>query len=179
MGLGVVFNVDTRDNYFSPLKGGLYQFQTNFTSKVMGSTHSFNNYQLDFRKYFPILNRHVLAVQFYSRLTFGDSPFQARAVYGGADVARGYFRGRFIDDHLYVIQAEYRLPVAKRWELAAFVLTGNVGNATDGFNSPNKSSIGAGPRYFISKNNRSCLRLDIGVNSYGGTGIYFGVNEAF
>lgn len=179
MGLGVVFNVDTRDNYFSPLKGGLYQFQTNFTSKVMASTHSFNSFQIDLRKYLRLPRKQVLALQFYTRLTFGDAPFQARAIYGGADLARGFFRGRFIDDHLYVLQAEYRFPIARRWEMAAFVLTGNVGNALEGFDSPNKSSFGFGPRYFISKNNRSALRLDIGFNSYGGTGIYFGVNEAF
>ena len=175
----MVFNVDTRDNYFSPLKGGLYQFQTNFTSKAMGSTHSFNSFQIDLRKYIELPKKQVLALQVYTKLTFGEAPFQARSVYGGADLARGYFRGRYIDQHLYVLQAEYRFPIAKRWEFAAFALTGNVGNALDGFNSTNKSSVGFGPRYFISKNNRSALRLDIGFNSYGGSGIYFGVNEAF
>jgi hypothetical protein len=179
MGLGVVFNVDSRDNYFAPLEGGLYQFQTNFTSKVMGSTHSFNSFQIDLRKYITLPRKQVLALQVYTRLTFGDAPFQARSIYGGADLARGYFRGRYIDQHLYVLQAEYRLPVSKRWEVAAFILTGNVGNTIDGFNSSSKSSFGFGPRYFISKNNRSALRLDIGFNSFGGSGIYFGVNEAF
>jgi len=42
-----------------------------------------------------------------------------------------------------------------------------------------KSSFGFGPRFFIYKNKRTLLRLDIGVNDEDGSGIYFGVNEAF
>lgn len=181
LGLGFVFNLDTRDNKFSPLGGGFYQFKTNFTSKVMGSTHSFNTYFLDLRKYIKIGKQHILALQLYTRLTFGNSPFQAKAYYGGADVARGYFKGRYIDDNLYVVQVEYRLPISKRWELAAFALTGNIGNNADDYGLFNdfKSSFGFGPRYFIYKNKRTLLRLDIGINQYGESGIYFGVNEAF
>lgn len=179
IGLGVVLNFDTRDNYFSPLVGGLYQFKTNFTSKAMGSTHTFNTYHLDLRKFIKLPRKQVLAMQFYTRLTFGNAPFQAQSYYGGANLARGYFRGRYIDQNLYVVQVEYRLPVFKRWEVAAFALTGNVGRSNQSLFNDFKSSIGFGPRYFISKNNRSLLRLDIGFNSKGGTGIYFGVNEAF
>ena len=182
VGLGIVLNLDNRDNKYSPLGGGFYQFKTNFTSKVMGSTHSFNTYFLDLRKYIKLGKRNnILAMQLYSRLTFGNSPFQAKAYYGGADVARGYFKGRYIDDNLYVLQLEYRLPLFKRWEFAAFVLTGNVGHNEKGYGlfDDFKSSFGFGPRYFIYKNKRTLLRLDIGINQYGESGIYFGVNEAF
>lgn len=181
LGVGIVLNKDSRDNMFSPLKGGFYQFKTNFTSRALGSTHSLNTYFVDLRKYFPIANKHILALQLYSRLTFGNSPFQAKSYYGGADVARGFFKGRYIDDHLYVAQIEYRLPIAKRWEIAAFALTGNVGNDREGERlfDDFKSSFGFGPRFFIYKDKRTLLRLDIGINDEGGSGIYFGVNEAF
>jgi hypothetical protein len=181
VGLGVVLNLDTRDNVFAPLGGSYYQFKTNFATRVMGSSQTFNTYYLDLRKYINIANNHVLAVQLYSRLTFGDAPFQALAYYGGGDVARGYYKGRYIDKHLYVVQAEYRLPVGKRWELAGFVLTGNVGHDEPemGLFDDFKSSFGFGPRYFIYKDKRTLLRLDIGINNEGNSGIYFGVNEAF
>ncbi|WP_068475308.1 BamA/TamA family outer membrane protein [Saccharicrinis aurantiacus] len=181
VGIGIVLNNDSRDNKFSPLGGGFYQFSTNFTSRVLGSTHTFNSYHIDLRKYINLGNKNILAMQLYSRFTFGNSPFQAKAYYGGADVARGYFKGRYIDDHLYVLQAEYRLPVGKRWELAAFALTGNVGHDEkgQGLFDDFKTSFGAGPRYFLYKNKRTLLRLDIGMNKDGDGGIYFGVNEAF
>ena len=181
VGLGVVLNVDSRDNKFSPLGGGFYQFKTNFTSRVMGSTHSFNTYHLDLRKYVKLGGKHILAMQVYSRLTFGKSPFQAKSHYGGADVARGYFKGRYIDDLLYVVQMEYRMPILKRFELAAFILTGNVGHDGEGQNifSDFKSSFGFGPRFFLYKDKRTLLRLDFGFNNEGGSGIYFGINEAF
>ena len=174
-------NVDSRDNKFSPLGGGFYQFKTNFTSKVMGSSHSFNNYTLDLRQYINLGRNHIIALQFYTRLTFGNSPFQGKSYYGGANVARGYFRGRYIDDHMYVSQVEYRMPVKKRWELAFFALNGNVGdnNPGTGLFDHNKPSYGFGPRYFIYKDKRTLLRLDFGFNNQGGAGIYFGVNEAF
>lgn len=178
-GLGVVFNLDTRDNFFSPLGGGFYQFNASFSSKAMGSTQSFNYYQFDFRKYFNIGNNNILAFQIYTYLTFGETPFQMKARYGGAEVARGYFKGRYMDQHLYVAQVEYRIPILKRWEMAVFALTGNVGNDETSLFNDFKSSIGFGPRFFISKDNRSVLRLDISFNSKGDNGIYFGINEAF
>lgn len=180
-GLGVVLNMDKRDNMFSPINGSFYQFKTNFASRVLGSTHSFNSYQLDLRKYLNLGRNHILAMQVYSQLTFGNSPFQAKSHYGGGSIARGYFHGRYIDDHLYVTQMEYRMPVSKRWELAAFALTGNVGNNESDGNLFNdfKTSFGFGPRFFLYKNKRTLLRFDIGMNKDGEGGIYFGVNEAF
>ena len=181
VGLGVVLNVDSRDNIFAPLGGEFYQFKTNFNSRVMGSTHSFNTYHIDLRKYISLGNNNVLAMQVYTRFTFGNSPFQAKAYYGGADVARGYFKGRYIDDHLYVVQLEYRKPIMKRWELGAFILTGNVGHEEPGQElfSDFKSSFGFGPRFFIFEDQRTLLRLDIGYDQFGNSGIYFGINEAF
>jgi len=181
VGIGIILNVDSRDNIFSPLGGEFYQFKTNFTSRALGSTYSFNTYHLDLRKYLPLGNKSLLAVQVYGRFNFGNSPFQAQSYYGGADVARGYFKGRYIDDHLYVVQMEYRRSIFKRWEIAAFILTGNVGSDTPGENifSGFKSSYGFGPRYFIFKGKRTLLRLDIGYDQFGNSGIYFGINEAF
>jgi len=61
------------------------------------------------------------------------------------------------------------------------VLTGNVGNNEPGnglFNG-HKLACGLGPRFFIYKDKRTLLRLDIGFNNEGNSGMYFGVNEAF
>lgn len=179
IGMGVILNVDSRDNYFSPLFGGFYQFKANLTSKAMGSTHSYNTFHLDFRKYVNLGKKRVLAFQLYTRLNFGIAPLQGQSIYGGAEVARGYFRGRYIDDLMYVAQAEYRHPVGRRWELAGFALTGNVSAFQENLFGVSKASFGFGPRYFIKKDNRSVLRLDIAFDVEGGSGIYFGVNEAF
>jgi hypothetical protein len=64
---------------------------------------------------------------------------------------------------------------------AAFILTGNVGHdeAGQGLFDDFKSSFGFGPRFFIYKDKRTLLRLDFGFNNEGGSGIYFGINEAF
>ena len=74
---------------------------------------------------------------------------------------------------------EYRQPILKQLEIAAFALTGNVASMDQNIFALYKSSVGFGPHYFLKKDNRSVLRLDFAFNSEGGTGIYFGVNEAF
>lgn len=179
IGLGVILNIDQRDNYFSPLKGGFYQFKAQLTSRALGSNYSYNTFFLDFRKYFNLKKRRVFAAQVYTRLNFGEAPFQGQSLYGGSETGRGYFRGRYIDQHMYVIQAEYRQPIGKRWEFAVFALTGDVLAPEQALFSDFKSSVGLGPRFFLKKDNRACLRLDYAINFKGGSGIYFGVNEAF
>ena len=42
-----------------------------------------------------------------------------------------------------------------------------------------KFSGGVGLRFQPLKSNPTLIRFDFGVNQYGGTGIYFGVNEVF
>ena len=178
-GLSVVFTMDSRDNYFSPDSGHYVYINAGFTSQAMGSSHSFNKYIIDGRKYFPIQTRMLLAVQGYFEFNFGDTPFQTAAIYGGGERARGYFRGRYIDGHMYVLQAESRFKIHRRWKLAAFVSSGEVGNNPRDFLNNLKFSFGGGIRFQVLKNNPALVRLDIGLTHEGHTGIYFGVNEAF
>ncbi|MBX2841695.1 MAG: outer membrane protein assembly factor [Flammeovirgaceae bacterium] len=178
-GLGVVFNLDTRDNYFSPNHGHYLQLYSGFTSKAMGSTHSFNKYEIDTRKYFPIKENHLFAIQGYFEFNFGDVPFQNAAIFGGPDRTRGYFKGRYIDNHIYAIQAEYRYTFRPRWKAAAFVSAGEVADVPSNLIKGVKPSFGGGIRFQILKGNPSVVRLDYGIGPNGNSGFYFGVNEAF
>lgn len=178
-GLSVVFTMDSRDNYFSPNKGHYVYIKAGFTSQAMGSTHSFNKYIIDARRYFPVKPKFLLAIQGYFEFNFGETPFQDAAIYGGGERARGYFKGRYIDGHMYVLQAEGRFKIHDRWKLAAFVSTGEVGNNPRNFFEDIKISYGGGIRFQVLKDNPALIRLDIGFTKVGQSGIYFGVNEAF
>lgn len=178
-GLGVIFNLDSRDQLEAPKKGYLVQMNARFSSEVWGATSSFNKYIADLRAYRPVGQRGTFASQLYNESTFGDIPFQALAWYGGGDRARGYFKGRYIDSHMFVFQAEYRHQLAARWSVAGFGLLGEVSDQGRNFFQDLKPSFGGGIRFKIIKNQNTLVRLDMAFGKDGNSGFYFGVNEAF
>lgn len=99
-GLGVIFNLDSRDNIYSPLKGNFVQFTSRFSSTNMGATHNYIKYIVDIRSYLKIGKRSVLALQLFLEDNYGDVPFQDQAWFGGGERGRGYFNGRFIDNRM-------------------------------------------------------------------------------
>ncbi|WP_299765138.1 BamA/TamA family outer membrane protein [uncultured Dokdonia sp.] len=179
--LGAIFNLDTRDNTGSPTKGQYLQAKAQFSSELIGATSAFNKYVIDLRTYSVVNDKSTLATQIYAESNYGDIPFQALASYGGGTRARGYFFGRFIDNHMYVVQAEYRYRFKPRWTAAAFGLIGEVAERPETFFNADtfKPSFGAGVRYKLFKDQNTYLRFDIGSGIDGNSGIYFGVNEAF
>ena len=178
-GLGVIFNLDSRDDVASPTEGHFLQLNARFSSENFGATSGFNKFITDLRTYVSVGEKGTLALQLYSENTFGDAPFQGLAWYGGSERARGYFRGRFIDNHQYVGQAEYRYRFKPRWVLAGFALFGEVTDQPANFFNNIKPSFGGGIRFQLSKTQSTLLRLDFGIGLEGSNGFYFGVNEAF
>jgi len=179
VGLGATFNYDTRKNVADPQSGHFINLSGQFSSKNFGSTYNFNKYIADIRKYIPLGKNSILATQLYLESNYGDVPFQAKAWFGGGYRARGYYAGRFMDDYMYVIQAEYRLRFHARWGLALFGLIGEVADRPENFFQDIKPSIGGGIRYKITKDQNTLLRFGIGFGKNRNSGIYFGVNQAF
>jgi outer membrane translocation and assembly module TamA len=180
-GLGVVFNFDSRDNVGSPISGHFLKMGARFSSEIFGSTQAYNKFIGDLRTYQRLSEQSIVAFQVYYESNYGDPPFQGLASFGGSTRARGYFYGRFIDKHMYVVQAEYRYRFRTRWALNGFGLFGEVANLpNDYFNLDNiKPSIGGGIRYKLLENQDTWIRADIGFGLDGSSGFYFGVNEAF
>ncbi len=180
-GLGATFNLDDRDDVGSATSGNYLSLTAKFSSPVLGATEGFNKYILDLRTYRPIGNRSTLALQVYSENTFGEVPFQGLASYGGSKGARGYFKGRFLDKHMYVLQAEYRYRFKPRWALAGFGLVGSVDDRLgELWSSDNrKPAFGGGIRFKILKDKSTWLRFDYGRGKDDQNGVYFGVNEVF
>lgn len=179
VGLGAIFNLDSRDQIEDPGKGYFVKFSAQFSSENFGSTHGFNRYITDLRAYHPISEKSLVAARIYLENNFGDVPFQSKSWFGGAKVARGYFQGRFIDDQMYVITAEYRYRFLPRWGLAAYGLMGEVSNLNQDFFTNPKFSVGGGIRFKLLKSQNTLVRLDVGIGEDGSNGFYFGVNQAF
>jgi outer membrane protein assembly factor BamA len=179
VGLGAIFNLDTRDQVEDPHGGYYVNFNAQFSSENFGATHGFNRFITDLRAYYPLGEKSLLAARVYVENNYGNVPFQAKSQLGGGKIARGYFQGRFIDDHMYVITAEYRYRILPRFGLAAFVLMGEVADINQQYFQDPKLSAGGGLRFKILKEQNTLVRLDIGIGEDGNSGFYFGVNQAF
>ena len=180
-GLGLSFTYDNRNDAFAPNKGNFAQFYFNHFDPILGSDFNYTNFVIDLRKFFRIYKQQVLAVQAYGFWNVGgDIPLRSLATLGGNTSMRGYYDGRFRDKEQVVFQAEYRIPLFKRWGAVAFFDGGDVGHTAFDFSLHElKYSCGGGLRYALNKSEKLNLRLDYGVGQGGNSGMYLQLGEAF
>ncbi len=161
-GLGLLAKWDSRDNTFSSSRGVYAALAVNRFFRALGGDHAYGQLALDARGYWP-LGRNVLALQGIFRSVWGDCPFQALPRFGGLNLLRGYFDGRYRDRALLALQGEYRLPLGRRVGLCAFAGAAQVQNnpvllELDGFHAAG----GAGVRYKFNPRENLVVRLDVG-----------------
>jgi outer membrane protein assembly factor BamA len=177
-GLGVVANWDSRDNTFAAHSGSSYQLTALFFQGTFGSDYSYADFQIDTRNFFEIVPGQVLAVQAAAEFIDGSPPFQRLVKFGGQNLLRGYFDGRYRDRDGILLQAEYRLPVWWRFGLAGFA---GIAQVADGIIHLAVNRFwfagGLGLRFFWNARERINLRLDYGIGN-NSTGLYITVTEA-
>ncbi|MCP5108681.1 MAG: BamA/TamA family outer membrane protein [bacterium] len=178
-GLGFLLKRDTRDNIFSPLKGDFFEFYARFYKEFLGSDYDYTELNLNLRKYINIVSNHVFAVQAMVKSQTGTVPFLQLARMGGQFNMRGYFDGRFRDKNLLLFQAEYRMPILRRFGVVGFAGVGNVaGKFSELKMGEFKTSYGFGFRYLFDKKEKIWLRVDFGFGK-DSSGFYFSIFEAF
>ena len=179
-GLGLSVTYDNRNDAFSPDKGNFVQANFTTYSNLLGSKYNFTGWVIDARKYLRIYKEQVLALQGYCLLNEGtDIPIRSLASLGGSNTMRGYYAGRYRDNHLYALQAEYRAPVYRRWGVVGFGGMGNVAKSISDMTLDCKYTWGGGIRFALNKGEKLNLRLDYGLSSDHTSGLYFTLGEAF
>jgi len=178
-GSGLLYQFDTRDNVNYSSEGAYFESVLYWAAPFLGSDFNHRKIYLDYRKFFSLPGKQVLALNAYSRLTFGDVPFDELSLLGGAKRMRGYFEGFYRDKHYGVLQAEYRFPIYKRFSGVAFTSFGAV---TDKFSNLKGEYIrlsgGAGLRFVLLPEDKLTLRVDYGLGQ-NTSGFYLTVGEAF
>lgn len=179
-GLGIVAQWDGRDNAFSPSKGFYFSYTFNDFNSKLGSTHEYVNHFIDIRKYFIVGRNQVLALQSILNFNSGTVPIRSLASIGSSSMLRGYYDGRYTDNNLFGVQAEYRFHLKGRFGMVLFGGIGKVGKeAAEVFNFKQlKPAAGTGVRYAIDKKEKLNLRLDFAFGERS-SGIYFNIIEAF
>jgi len=159
---------DSRDNIYAPTVGTYLQFWAGWHADSVGSDFTYDDYNLDVRRFFPLGGGMVLALQAKGRFMTGDPPFYRLPSIGGISVMRGLFDGRFRDKTMAAVQAEYRFPIWKIVGGAAFAGIGEVAERPVDLNIADlQYTCGLGLRVTLDPKERINLRIDLGYSRYG------------
>lgn len=179
--LGIVANFDNRDNIFYATEGWNVKLIALSNNKYLGSDFNFSRISLDATTYYTNKYNHTLATNLFTSFNFGDVPFNEMALIGGTKRMRGFFEGRYRDNHVWMLQSEYRFPPFW-WRLGA-VAFGSIGSVAadipDFFSNQIHYSGGLGLRILLSKREKINIRIDYGINEKGQGFPYLTVTEAF
>lgn len=178
-GLGVAGYYDTRSSEVYPRSGSYHQVSVVSFGELTGSEKTFTRTVIDFRRYFKVTDRHVLAVQVYGSSVGGHAPIHKLALFGGQNLMRGYYGGRYRDNHMAAVQAEYRMPLVWRFGMTAFGGWGDVAHDIGDFKASDlKYSAGVGIRFAIDKKNNRNIRFDLAFGKHSAQPA-IGIGEAF
>ena len=174
--LGLV--IDSRDNVGSPRRGTWARVIPSFGGSRPTSDLA-PRLTMDARRYYPVGEHHVAAIQLQYDGGSGSMPFDLMPMIGADTAIRGYARGRYRDQHAFTTQGEFRSGYWRKIGVAGFAGAGTV--AQDFSRIPGSTwfpSVGAGLRYLLVPKDRTVARLDLGIGR-GSFGISLGIGEAF
>jgi hypothetical protein len=179
-GMGVQFAYDSRDNGFYPQKfSNFLKFSAITYQQALGSSFSVTSFALDFRQYIPTWLGQVFAWQVYADVNLGkEIPFQMLPTIGGSDKLRGFRERKYTDNSMFLVQAEYRIPIWWRLKAAVFCSVGDVFDVYNPTIHRVKIGYGAGLRFRLN-DARVNLRLDVAGNNEGEVKFYITATEAF
>jgi hypothetical protein len=146
-------------------------------SSLFLSSFTFTNIGLDYRHYFPVLAKSVLAFQVVYNASLGQVPFYELTSVGDSEILRG--GGSESGHYFSAAQVEFRFPLFWRFGAATFLGVGEVEESMLDFGSNTLAAGGAGMRLTLNKKKTINLRFDFARNSQGDSELYIKIKEAF
>ena len=177
--VGLNANYDTRDNRSFPRNGSFHSARLQPYPTFLGSRYGFVNLLMDYRWYFPLFERQAVAYQLVTRFGWGNVPFYKMALFGGNDLMRGYWEGRYRDRNMIAMQAEYRFHLFWKIGGALFGGFGDVAHDVIDFRVRElKPSFGYGLRFELGPQGSTSIRIDLGYGK-NSAALAAGIGEAF
>lgn len=171
--------LDTRDNVLNPGRGGIVWVRLLQAPKILGTSFSYLDAQVDVRHYVRLGHAGILAAQASWETLRGTAPFDLLPNFGGPNDLRGYVNNRWRAHNALIAQLEWRQPLFGRLGYAAFVGAGSVFDRASEFRWDQvRPSYGVGLRYLIVPSQRANIRIDLGFGQ-DSHAIYAGFGEAF
>jgi hypothetical protein len=178
-----VFQVrDSRDQVFAPRTGRFGQLTLSGTrSRDHGDVHRYRTglrIARDARGYRPVGTAGgVLAARVAGDLLVGKAALDMTPMAGADTLLRGYVRGRYRNNFVGAVEAEYRSGHWRRLGYAVFISAG-VAAAVTRDDATLLPAAGGGLRYLLAPAERLAVRVDYGWGRNGG-GLYIALGEAF
>lgn len=178
-GLGASFALDTRDSSYYPRRGVALDVSSDVYFSAIGSDVSYDRSEANYRQYATLREQDVLAWQAYVCAAGDDAPFFLQCQVGSKSILRGYSFGRYWDEAMAAVQAEYRWQVGRRWIVAFFGGVTQVAPTFGEFTRDgNLVAGGAGLRFVVEPKNGVTMRADYAWGE-GERALYISVGEAF
>ncbi len=180
-GLGVNVTYDSRDNFYYPMQGALFEASTFSYLDAIGSDEDYYLLELKYSKYMTVRNKDVVALGYYGRYVTDKSPYSGESYLGRRSALRGFNAGEISGQRLSAVQAEYRYHLSEKWKLVGFAGVANIqgGTADENDKEGLYYSAGYGARYALKPKDKVPLRLDVAFGNDDNQGFYIGLQEAF
>jgi hypothetical protein len=176
--LNIPIQYDSRDHEQFPRSGWLIDGRAMLYRESFGGDFDTETFKLAVNHYRPMRERDAVAIRAIARSASNDAPFFLLSTVGGGTDLRGYPSGRFRDNVMYALQAEYRWQYNNRWIFTGFAGFGEVAESFGDIGENFLPAGGIGARFVLSQKHRVGLSADIAVGNDGAE-FYFGVGEAF
>jgi hypothetical protein len=145
--LGAVVDYDTRDNIFTPNRGGYFEMEAGFARGAFGGN---TNYQTLYARgfYWHPAGDFVLGVRGDAKISGGDMPFFAQPYIA----LRGVQAARYQDRNALVTEGEVRWNATPRWAFVAFAGVGKAFGRRESWSEADTVFAGGGGlRYLIAR----------------------------
>jgi len=157
-GLGLFFEHDSRDNFFTPSSGWKAYVESMFYSPDFGGDDEYETYRVNAFGYAPLGKQFVLGGRADARAARGDVPFYQLPYID----MRGIPVARYQDENVALVEAEMRWNVTPRWSLVAFAGTGRTwGTSKDLEDADSASAWGGGIRRLVARRLGIYMGIDV------------------
>ncbi|MGL1933743.1 MAG: BamA/TamA family outer membrane protein [Fibrobacterales bacterium] len=179
-GLGFVVTYDNKNHQYWATAGEYVTLETFGYHKKIGSEYNFLKYRFKASKYFPV-GSGAIATMVHNHVNYGDAiPFRALATPDGIYEMRGIESGRYRDNNLVSVGAEYRRELLWRLGIVTFAEAFQVwGQQADFEMGETLYSIGLGGRLALNPQNKFNVRADISYVQKSGLSLTVYIREAF
>jgi hypothetical protein len=157
-GVGVFFEHDSRDNFFTPSRGWKLFVESVFYAEDLGSNGDYQLYRAYGLGYLPLAKTWILGLRADARAARGEVPFYQLPFIE----MRGIPFFRYQDENVALAEAELRWNVTPRWALVGFLGSGRTWDRDGSFgNGESASAWGVGFRRLMARRLGIYMGLDI------------------
>ena len=133
-GLGLTFEHDSRDNFFTPSSGWKGYLESMFYSPDIGSDNKYETYRAYAFGYCLYKKTCILGGRLDARAARGDVPFYQLPFID----LRGIPAARYQDENAGVAEVELRWNATPRWALIGFLGAGRAWGSSEDSTTPTR-----------------------------------------